>query len=64
VSAPRLLFEGDYVEEDPGQGARNYDVSTDGQRFLMMRDAAQTEQPPPQVIVVQNWLEELKRLVK
>ena len=67
VSRPRLLFEGDYVQEDPGQGAHNYDVSPDGQRFLMLKDAAQpgqaTSAPLPQIIVVQNWLEELKRLV-
>ena len=66
IGPPRMLFEGDYVQEDPGQGAANYDVSADGQRFLLMKDAAPTDQaasPEPQIVVVQNWLEELKRLV-
>ena len=48
-------------------GNRRMAVSPDGQRFLLLRegDAQQTpdEGPPPQVIVVENWLEELKRLV-
>ena len=60
-----MLFEGDYVQEDPAQGAANYDVSADGQRFLLMKDAAPTDQaaaPEPQINVVLNWFEELKRL--
>ena len=66
VGTPRLLFEGDYALEEPGLGANNYDVSGDGQRFVMMKEAAQ---PDPanvqlaQIIVVQNWVQELKRLV-
>jgi len=60
-----VLFEGDYVEEQPGQGAHNYDVAGDGRRFIMMAPAPQQEREnaPPQLIVVQDWLEELKRLV-
>ena len=44
---------------------RAYDVSPDGQRFLMIKEgAAGTETAPPaSIVVVQNWLEELKRLV-
>ena len=38
----------------------NYDVSADGQRFLMVK---QGEQVPGQINVVQNWFEELKRRV-
>ena len=43
----------------------NYDISPDGQRFLMLEPAEQTEQQPTpsQIIVVENWFEELKRLV-
>jgi hypothetical protein len=37
-----------------------YDVSPDGQRFLMLK---QGEQVPGQVTVVQNWFQELKRPV-
>ena len=44
---------------------RTYDVSLDGQRFLMIKDAAGPDQSasPPRIVVVQNWLEEVKRLV-
>ena len=41
---------------------RTYDVSPDGRRFLMIKQAA-NEATAPQIIVVQHWLEELKRLV-
>ena len=61
-NAAMLLFEGPYVIDS---GYPSYDVAPDG-RFLMMRsgDAATADdQPPPQVVLVQNWFEELKRLV-
>ena len=41
---------------------RNYDVSADGQRFLMVKQPA-NQAAAPQIVVVQNWFEELKRLV-
>jgi hypothetical protein len=40
----------------------NYDVSPDGQRFLMVK-ASEQEQASTQINVVLNWLEELKRRV-
>jgi hypothetical protein len=36
----------------------HYDVSSDGQRFLMVK---QGEQVITQINVVQNWFEDLKR---
>ena len=43
---------------------RNYDVAPDGQRFLMAVNAEpMTNRAPAQMIFVQNWFEELKRLV-
>jgi serine/threonine-protein kinase len=44
---------------------RQYDVSLDGQRFLMIKEGGGTDQTaaPPQIIVVQHWTEELTRLV-
>ena len=39
------------------QGRRNYDVAPDG-RFLMIKDAGARH-----LVVVQNWIEELERLV-
>jgi serine/threonine-protein kinase len=43
---------------------RTYDISPDGRRFLMIKTASSAEgATPPQIIVVQSWFEELKRLV-
>ncbi len=42
------------------------DISGDGQRFLIIREGAQTDDssvPLAQLTVVLNWFEELKRLV-
>ena len=57
VSAPHALFR------VPRLIRRRwaYDVSLDGQRFLMIKPGA--EATPPSIVVVQNWTEELKRLV-
>jgi hypothetical protein len=38
----------------------NYDVSPDGRRFLMLK-AADEDEGTRQMVVVQNWLEELKQ---
>jgi Tol biopolymer transport system component len=57
---PRMLFEGQY---SPAPGATpNYDVSPDGQRFLMLKPVEQA-QAATQIVVVQNWFEELKQKV-
>jgi len=42
-------------------GARTYDVSSDGQRFLAIKDGG-NETRTRQIIVVQNWFSELNRL--
>jgi len=58
---PRVLFEGRY---NPAQGTTpNYDVSPDGQRFLMIKPSEAGEVAPTQINVVLNWFEELKRRV-
>jgi serine/threonine-protein kinase len=43
----------------------SYDVSPDGQRFLMIKENAAEGQnaSPPRMVVVLNFFEELKRLV-
>ena len=41
---------------------RNYDISPDGQRFLMMNMKG-PDGTRPKINVVLNWFEELKRLV-
>ena len=58
---PQLVFEGQYAEV-PWQDA-NYDVSPSGERFLMIREAETQRESPTQLILVQNWFDELQRLV-
>lgn len=55
LSTPRELFE----RYSPNGF---YDVAPDGERFLMV-DTSQARQGPTELILVQNWVEELKRLV-
>jgi eukaryotic-like serine/threonine-protein kinase len=57
---PRLVFEGRYLARTGGSPA-NYDVSPDGQRFLMIK--ASDETPASQINIVLNWFEELKQKV-
>jgi serine/threonine-protein kinase len=45
-----------------GEVYRTFDVSPDGQRFLMIKQNANAGDVPRSIIVVQNWHEELKRL--
>lgn len=47
------------VLRDVSISFRTYDVSPDGQRFLVIKGAPgeDTAASPPQVIVVQNWVE-------
>ena len=40
----------------------NYDVSRDGQRFLMLKPVDEPQAPLNEIHVVLNWSEELKRL--
>jgi Tol biopolymer transport system component len=58
---PRLLFEGRY-QPSPAT-TPNYDVSPDGQRFLMLKPIQQEASAPTQINLVLNWFEELKRRV-
>jgi hypothetical protein len=63
AGSPQVVFEGQYSAPQVG---RNYDVSPDGKRFLMIKEGPPADAsgtPPPQLIVVQNWFEELKQRV-
>ena len=57
----------DRESRDLGFDLRGYDVSADGQRFLMIKDAAPSGQtstaPSASMVVVLNWTEELKARV-
>jgi hypothetical protein len=58
---PAKVLEGPY-EMELALASRTYDISSDGQRFLFVKRS--TNQVTPQIVVVQNWLEELRRLVR
>ena len=55
------LFRGPYVTTLNGFVRPNYDVSPDGQRFMMLKPVQQ--EPLTRINVVLSWLAELKRLV-
>ncbi len=54
---PRKLFEGQYIMADPVNG---YDVTSDGQRFLMVQRLDPPSESPSELVLVENWFEELK----
>jgi eukaryotic-like serine/threonine-protein kinase len=63
AATPRLLFDanrGDYGAITP---VRGWDVSADGQQFLLTRSTESTEKPITEMNVVLNWAEELKTKV-
>jgi serine/threonine-protein kinase len=62
LGKPVVLFEGRF-EVDPFRGdATNYDVTPDGQRFIMVRPAADSARSLLQLNVVVNWEDDLKRM--
>ena len=60
ASKAKLLFEAHY-ETSYNVFERDYDVSPDGQKFLMIK-AGEQETAPTQLNVVLNWSDELRRL--
>jgi Tol biopolymer transport system component/tRNA A-37 threonylcarbamoyl transferase component Bud32 len=64
---PVKLLDSKYFAGSTPRGIdlRGYDVSADGQRFLMIKENAMTEQnaPPASMVVVVKWGEELKARV-
>ena len=65
ASLPEKVIERGYYRGIGRNVARTYDVSLDGKRFLMIKEVGGPNQvpAPSSLIVVQNWHEELKRLV-
>jgi serine/threonine-protein kinase len=60
--SPVPLFRGDYLAvQQSGRGT--YDVTADGQRFLMIKAAEARATESTQIVIVENWLEEVKRLI-
>ncbi len=68
ASRPRALWEGHYSHGyntgcgPAGPSPSNYDVTPDGQRFLMIEDPG-PDVAPNQIHVVLNWARELPRLI-
>ena len=62
ATTPAVIVKEGYAAPS-GFPGRSYDVSPDGQRFLMLKPANEPNAPPPQIIVVPHFDEELKRLV-
>ena len=56
-SSPETLFEGSFINPF----GLSYDVHPDGRRFLVIQP--QPQPPPTEIRIVQNFFEELKRLV-
>ena len=66
--APELLFSLIGIRAPGGGGLPTYHVAPDGERFLFVKMAAgrtdvQGGSTLSRIIVVQNWLEELKQRV-
>ena len=63
AGTPKALFEGQYFA---GPGGRSYDVAPDGRRFLFLKPGPPGSSGPaqrPRITIVENWDQELKRLV-
>lgn len=64
---PHELWKGSYSHGmssscgPPGLTSFNYDVTADGQRFLMIRDDDVARETARQIVLVQNWADELRR---
>jgi serine/threonine-protein kinase len=67
AGTPRVVLDRPYYHASgPVSGTgRSYDVSEDGRRFLMIKqaDAERADLPPSHIVVVLNWFDELRRLV-
>lgn len=60
---PHQLFAGPYLQNPQAYARANYDVSPDGERFLMIKPTDQEQPEPTEIHVILNWVEELNRLV-
>jgi eukaryotic-like serine/threonine-protein kinase len=57
VGEPLVLFSGRYPDSPGWTRPRSYDVSRDGERFLLSK--LPDKQPRPRIAVVLNWFDEL-----
>jgi serine/threonine-protein kinase len=60
IGRPEVVIRKAYVNARP---SRTYDVSPDGRRFLMIKEVTpEQDAADGKIVLVQNWLEELRRL--
>ena len=62
LGTPVKVFDTKYAEPNP---SRHFDVSADGQRFLMLKASSASDHPatPASMVVVEQWFEELRQRV-
>jgi len=67
TETPRILFQGAFVAANHNPGSLElspWDISPDGKRFLMMKEAGSPDaKGPRKTNIVLNWFEELKERV-
>jgi len=63
IGTPAKILDSSYVWSVPTYAGRMYDISPDGQRFLMLKQSSSPDRTSAPITIVQNWFEELKRLV-
>ncbi|HEU4693371.1 MAG TPA: hypothetical protein VFS23_33640, partial [Vicinamibacterales bacterium] len=61
IGQTRQLFSGRYAMNNPDRG---FDVSPDGERFIMLQPRPRAPDVIRELIVVQNWAEELRRITR
>ena len=67
---PHELWRGHYSHgmsascDPPGATSSNYDVASDGRRFLMVKDDDQDRTISKQIVVVLDWASEVSRMAK
>ena len=64
VGAPTVLFDVPYDVDPFNNDATNYDVTKDGQRFIMVRRTIESGRSRQQLNLVVNWTEHLKRIAR
>jgi eukaryotic-like serine/threonine-protein kinase len=60
---PRLVFENSAYGSTTGSTFPTWDISPDGQRFVMVKSDAKISVPVTGMILIQNWADELRRPV-
>jgi hypothetical protein len=60
LGTPQVLFTAPIVRGDPGQ--RSYDVTADGERFIMVTRPA--ERASRRVMVITNFFDVIERMVR